>query len=304
MRTVVITGANSGLGFQAALKLAYTDSRIVMACRNLERAWKARTALLAEVPGAQTVILPLDVSEPASIREFGRLFSDQIGRLDLLINNAGIFGVPLARNSVGHELQLATNYLGVFALTGTLLPFLRDRVPARIVNVGSLAHRLGELDLDDLNWEKTPYGEWKGYARSKLALLSFTMELNRRLRQRGSHVIALAAHPGFAMTEMGRDYATLTPRSSIGKWLNRKVERLIPLAAEAALPILHAACAENVGGGDYYGPTGLLEIKGNPGEARVNPLAKDVEFGKRLWAVSEAMTGIRYLSEAGGDAVA
>jgi len=258
MRTVVITGANAGLGFQAALKLARTGARIVMACRNLEKARKAQRDLLAEMPDAQTTIIPLDVSEPASIDEFGRQFSDQIGQLDILINNAGIVAVPLTRNSVGHELQLATNYLGAFALTGTLLPFFRNDAPARIVNVGSLAHRLGKLDLDDLNWGKAPYSEWKGYARSKVAMLSFTMELNRRLQQRGSKIIALGAHPGFAATEIGKDSAALAPKSPFSKWFHNKVGSLIPAAAEAVMPIIHAACAENVRGGDYYGPIGFL----------------------------------------------
>jgi NAD(P)-dependent dehydrogenase (short-subunit alcohol dehydrogenase family) len=262
----------------------------------MARAEKAQSDLLAEVPGAQTIIIPLDVSETASIREFGRQFSDRIGQLDILINNAGMIAMPLARNSVGHELQLATNYLGAFELTGRLLPFFRSDAPARIVNVGSLAHRLAKLDLDDLNWERTPYKEWKGYARSKLALLCFTMELNRRLQQRGSNIIALGAHPGFAATEIGAESPAMTPKNPFSRWFNKKVEPLVPIAAEAARPIIHAACAEDVGGGDYYGPSGLLEIAGKPGRARVNRIAKDVDIGKRLWALSESMTGIRYLS--------
>jgi NAD(P)-dependent dehydrogenase (short-subunit alcohol dehydrogenase family) len=176
----VITGANTGLGFQTALQLARTGARIVMACRNTEKAREAQRQLLAEVPEAETIIVPVDVSEPASIREFGRRVSDGVGPLDVLINNAGIVAVPLSRNSVGHELQLATNYLGPFALTGTLLPFFRNDAPARIVTVGSLAHRAAKLDLDDLYWEVTAYHVWKGYARSKLALLGVAMELSRR----------------------------------------------------------------------------------------------------------------------------
>jgi NAD(P)-dependent dehydrogenase (short-subunit alcohol dehydrogenase family) len=220
--------------------------------------------------------------------------------VDVLINNAGIIAMPLARNSVAHELQLATNYLGAFALTGTLLPCFRNDAPARIVNVGSLAHRLARLDLDDLNWEKTPYKEWTAYARSKLAMLTFTLELNRRLRRRGSQIIALGAHPGFAATEIGRDNTAIAPKNPFSKWFQEKARPLIPTAAKAAMPILHAACADGVRGGDYYGPRGFLEIGGRPGRARVNPIAKDADVGKRLWALSESMTGIRYLSQ--GDA--
>jgi NAD(P)-dependent dehydrogenase (short-subunit alcohol dehydrogenase family) len=263
----------------------------------MDKARKAQSDLLAAVPGAQATAIELDVSEPASIREFGRQFADQIGRLDVLINNAGVVALPLTRSSVGHELQLVTNYLGAFELTGTLLPLFRNDAPARIVNVGSLAHRVAKLDLDDLNWEKTPYNEWKGYARSKLAMVSFTMELNRRLQQRASNIIALGAHPGFAATDIGRHSAVVAPRNRVGKWFNSVVEELlIPTAAQAARPIIHAACAENASGGDYYGPSGFLEIAGKPGRARVNPIARDVGIGKRLWACSESMTGIRYLS--------
>jgi NAD(P)-dependent dehydrogenase (short-subunit alcohol dehydrogenase family) len=300
MRTVVITGANAGLGFQTASKLARSGARIVMACRNLEKARKARSDLLAEAQDAEVTILPLDVSEPASIRDFGHQLADRIGRLDMLINNAGVVALPLARNSVGHELQLVTNYLGAFELTGTLLPLFCSDVPGRIVNVGSLAHRFARLDLDDLNWEKTPYNEWKAYARSKLAMVTFTMELNRRLQQRGSNIIALGAHPGFAATDIGRHNALVTPRNPVGRWLNDRLEKLfIPTAAQAAMAIVHAACAPDARGGDYYGPTGLLEIGGRPGRARVNPMAKDLELGSRLWDLSESMTGVRYLSSSG-----
>jgi NAD(P)-dependent dehydrogenase (short-subunit alcohol dehydrogenase family) len=293
----VVTGANAGLGYQTTLQLARSGATVVMACRSLERAERARGQLLAEAPGASTLIMRLDVSEPESIATFGRHFAQQVGSLDLLINNAGIVGIPLQRNSVGHELQLATNYLGMFALTGTLLPMFRTDVPSRIVNVGSLSHRLAKLDLDDINWEKGRYGPMRAYARSKLAVLTFTMELNRRLQRAGSKTMALAAHPGFAATEIGKDNSLMNPKNPIGKWFNHKMEAKIPSAAEAARPILLAACREGVRGGDYYGPGGWLEIAGEPDEARVNPAARDIATGKRLWALSEAMTGVSYLAD-------
>ena len=293
----MITGANAGLGFQTALQLARMGAHVVMACRSTDRGGKAEAQLHAEVPDARTTLIQLDVSEPESIQEFGRRFAEQVGALDVLVNNAGIVGIPLARNSVGHELQLATNYLGPFAVTGTLLPFFRSEGEARIVNVGSLAHRLAKLDLDDLNWEKQTYNEWKAYARSKLALLAFTMELDRRLRQRRSRIVALSAHPGFAATDIGRNSPALMPKSAVGRWFNDKVETLIPRAADAAGPIVHAATAANTRGGDYYGPAGFLEIGGRIGRARLNPIARDLDLGRRLWASSEDMTGIRYLPE-------
>lgn len=293
----MITGANGGLGFQAALALARMGMRVVMACRSPDKARRAQDELLAEVPDADTVVLRLDVAEPASIREFGRAFSKHVGGLDVLINNAGVVLVPLARNSVGQEMHLATNHLGPFALTGTLLPFFRDSGRARIVNVGSLAHRLVKPDLEDLNWEKTPYSEWRAYARSKVALQSFTMELDRRLRRAGSHLTAVGAHPGLANTNAGRSSSVVMPSSRVRRWLNETlIEPLIPKAPAAARSIIHAASAEGVSGGDYYGPTGPLEMGGRIGRARVGAGARDGEVGRRLWALSEEMTGVRYLS--------
>ena len=292
----VITGANAGIGYQTALALARTGTRVVMACRSLERARKAQHDLLEEVPAARTMILPLDLSEPESIEDFGRQLSDQCDRLDLLVNNAGIVAVPLSRTRVGHELQLATNYLGAFSLTGTLLPLLREGGQARIVNVGSLAHRLSKLDLGDLNWEKTPYSPWKAYSRSKVAMLVFTMELNRRLHRSGCNVIAVGAHPGFAATELANNSPALAPRNAFVRWIYDKVGALLP-AAEASRPILHGALHDRVSGGDYYGPRGFLEIRGGVGSARVHPIARDVEIGRRLWCSSESMTGTRYLSD-------
>ncbi|HQY69371.1 MAG TPA: oxidoreductase [Pseudomonadales bacterium] len=297
-KVVVVTGANAGIGFQAALNLSRMGAQVVLACRSMDRARKAHGEILAEVPDARAVIIPLDVSEPASIQEFARQFSGQMGQLDLLINNAGIVATPLARNSVGQEMQLATNYLGAFALTGTLLPFFTRTTQARIVNVGSLMHRFGKLDLDDLNWERTPYNEWQGYGRSKVAMLSFTMELDRRLRKSDSNIIALGAHPGFANTDVAKNSAGLKAQSGLRAWRQKKLEPLIPTAAEAVRPIIHAATAQGVSGGDYYGPSGFLEIGGKTTKkARVNPVAKKADVGKRLWTLSETMTGIEYLSD-------
>lgn len=297
-KVAVVTGANAGIGFQTTLSLVRMGARVVMACRSMDKATQAQGELLAAVPGADTVIIPLDLSEPESVREFARRFAAEIGRLDLLVNNAGIVGIPLARNSVGQELQLATNYLGGFALTGLLLPLFPASGWARIVNVGSLMNRFGKLDLDDLNWEKTPYDEWQGYGRSKVAMLSFTLELDRRLRKSGSNIVALSAHPGFASTNIHQNSAALQPKSAFDAWRKKKLEPLIPRADQAARPIAHAATADTVQGGEYYGPKGLFEIAGKKvGKARINPVARDTALGKRLWTLSESMTGVRYLSD-------
>lgn len=297
-KVAVVTGANAGIGFQTTLSLLGMGARVVMACRSMDKAMQAQRELLAEVPGADTVIIPLDLSEPESVREFSRRFAREIGRLDLLVNNAGIVGIPLARNSVGQEMQLATNYLGGFALTGLLLPMFPASGWARIVNVGSLMNRFSRLDLDDLNWEKTPYNEWQGYGRSKVAMLSFTLELDRRLRKSGSNIVALSAHPGFAATNIHQNSAALQPKSAFDAWRKKKLEPLIPRAAQAARPIVHAATADTVQGGEYYGPKGLFEIAGKKvGKARINRVARDTALGKRLWTLSESMTGVRYLSD-------
>jgi NAD(P)-dependent dehydrogenase (short-subunit alcohol dehydrogenase family) len=299
-RVVVITGANAGIGFETALAFCRSGASVVMGCRNPERAHAAHAALLAQVPSARAEILPLDVSEPESIREFARRFADRFGRLDLLVNNAGIVAIPLSRNSAGHERQLATHHLGPFALTGRLLPLFPARTGGRIVNVGSLAHRFAKLVLDELNWERTPYHEWKAYARSKLALLSFTLELERRLRRSGSRVIALAAHPGFAATEITRHTTALEPSNAFSRWFQDRIaKRLVPSAAEAARSVLFAARDERAKGGDYCGPRGFLEIAGKPARARINRVARDVALGRKLWELSESMTGVRYLTESG-----
>jgi len=295
--TVVTTGANSGIGYQVALHFARRGDRVVMACRNLDKAREAQQRIEQQVPNAKIVRMQLDQSELDSVRAFGRRFTQEIGELDLLINNAGTVALPLTRNSAGHELLLATNYLGVFALTGLLLPSFR-RAGARIVNVGSIAHRFGRLNIDDLNWQTTKYDEWKAYANSKVALLSYTLELNRRLKATASHVIALAAHPGLANTNIKQAREALKPPGPIRRWYAKHMTKLIPSAENGARSVVLAATAEHVVGGEYFGPGGLLELGGAPKEARLSPIVRDAALSKQLWSVSEALTGVRYLSEA------
>ncbi len=294
---VVITGANSGIGFAAAQHFARNGANVVMACRNMEKAEAAQAEIRAAVPDARTMIIHLDVSDLRSVQSFQQHFEQQLGELDLLINNAGIVAIPLRRNNAGHELQLATNYLGAFALTGRLLPYFREAQTARIVNVGSLAHRMGKLNVDDMNWERTAYDQWKAYANGKLAMLSFTLELNRRLQESGRNIIALAAHPGFANTNIHQNSPALTRTNPVSHWFHRKLEALIPTAANAARPIILAAAGSGVRGADYYGPGGFLEIGGRPATARINPVARDSRLARQLWTISEAMTGVGYLPD-------
>jgi len=294
-RNIVITGANTGIGYELALHCARGGDHVVMACRNSEKAGRAQRRILEVVPQAAISVIPLDISELESVREFGHRYADQVGDLDILINNAGVVAQPLSRTRAGHEMQLATNYTGIFALTGTLLPFFRHAAPGRIVNVGSLTHLLGELDLSDLNWEKKAYDEWQAYYISKLALLVYTFELDRRLRCSGRSVVALAAHPGTANTEIGNHRASLSDERPVSKWFHEQVRKIIPSASSAARSIIVAASDEDVRGGEYYGPN--FVIAGRPRRARVRSITRDLGIGRRLWEISESMTGVRYLSD-------
>ncbi len=296
-RIAVVTGANAGLGYQTSLKLARRGMTVVMACRSAERAEKARAELLAELPKAELAVLPLDLSSLESVAGFCEAFKQQFGTLDLLVNNAGIVGVPMTRNAEGHELHLATNYLGPFALTGKLLPMMREGVPTRVVNVGSLAHRIGKLPLDDLDWHgDTKYKPMAAYARSKLATQSFNQELGRRLAASGSLTISAGAHPGFAATEIANKTGYTKPKGPIRQWFQDRMQSRVPTAEQASEPTMLAACGESVQNGDYYGPSGFLEISGPPGRAKINKLALDVPTGKALWTLSEEMTGVYFLS--------
>jgi NAD(P)-dependent dehydrogenase (short-subunit alcohol dehydrogenase family) len=296
-QTVVTTGANSGIGFQVALHFAGRGARVVLACRSADKAREAERKILEQVPNAKLLHLPLDVSELDSVKQFGRAVAEQVGELDILVNNAGVAVMPLSRTSAGHELLLATNYLGAFALTGLLLPYFR-KAGARIVNVGSIAHRFGALNIHDLNWETTKYDQWKAYANSKVALLSYTLELNRRLQASASHIIALAAHPGLANTNIKQAHEALHPPGPIRRLYAHHMSKIIPTAANGARAVILAATADHVTGGEYYGPGGLFELGGAPKPAQVNPVARDSALSRELWNLTETMTGCRYLSEA------
>ncbi len=295
LKTVVVTGANAGLGFAISTAMAKRGYRVVMACRNQQKAEAALRLLLSENPGANAVLMSLDLSKLASVKAFVEQFRSEIGTLELLINNAGIALVPQSRTDQGFEMHLATNYLGAFALIGRMLPLFNTDGSARIVNVGSLAHRTTRLNLDDINWEKEEYNEWRAYARSKLAMQMFTLELDRRLVQHQLPIIALGAHPGFANTEISKASKRFQSSGPIRNLTKTHMLKILPTTSEAAQAIILAATSPDARGGDYYGPTGFLEIKGRPGKARINRKAKDKAMAQRLWKMSEAMTGVSFL---------
>jgi NAD(P)-dependent dehydrogenase (short-subunit alcohol dehydrogenase family) len=275
-RIVVVTGASSGIGLQAARILAAFGADVVLAVRNIEKGQRVARSL----PG-RTEVRRLDVADLASVRAF----AEETGRVDVLINNAGIMAVPFARSTDGFESQLATNHLGHFALTNLLLPSLTDRV----VVVASAAHKSGRIDLDDLNWERRPYRPYAAYAQSKLANLLFLAELQRRLTALGSTLRATGAHPGYTSTALqgGTSSRAFTRISDLGN-------RLIGMPAwQGALTAVYAATMD-LPGNSYVGPHGPGEMLGWPTLVGRSPAASDPELAKALWSRSEALTGTSF----------
>lgn len=280
-RVAVVTGANVGLGYETARELARKGAAVVMACRNTEKAERAAARLRAEQPSARLEVSRLDLADLASVRAFADRLGAAHDRLDLLVNNAGIMAVPHARTADGFESQFGTNHLGHFALTGLLLPLLREAPAPRVVTVSSLGHRAGRIAFDDLMAERR-YNRWTAYFQSKLANLLFTYELARR--ELG--VLAAAAHPGGSATELGKD----TP---VQRTLFTALDPLfMQPAAMGALPTLRAATAPDVRGGEYYGPGGFAEVRGHPVHVQSSRAARDEDTARRLWGVSVELTGV------------
>lgn len=283
-KVVVITGANSGLGLESARLMAARGAEVIMACRSQEKGEAARQQILAEHPQAKLVLLPLDLASQRSIKTFAEHFKSQYSTLDILLNNAGLMAPPLSRTEDGFEMQFGTNHLGHFALTGLLLDSLENAEAPRIVVVSSVAHNFGKIYFDNLNADKW-YFRWFFYGQSKLANLMFARELHQRLRQRGSKIQAMAAHPGYSDTNLQS-----TSGTDIFNRFFAQPQHM------GSYPSVYAATASEAKSGEYYGPNGLFEVAGFPAPARVRKLAKNQKVAKRLWAVSEEMTGVRFLS--------
>ncbi|MEU7619590.1 oxidoreductase [Micromonospora rifamycinica] len=278
-RTVVVTGANSGIGRVAAQVLAARGARVVLAVRDLAKGAAAAATMAGDVE-----VRRLDLADLASVRAFAQGCT---GPIDLLINNAGLMIPPLGRTADGFELQFGTNHLGHFALTNLLLPQVRGRV----VTVASSAHRGGKIDFADPNWERRPYRAFPAYAQSKLANLLFTTELQRRLTEVGSPVRATAAHPGLAATNL---LGHLDQERTLWNRLQTTlVDRFAQSEADGALPTLYAAVAD-VPGGSYAGPGGLFEGRGAPKLVGRSKAARDTAVARRLWTVSEELTGVTF----------
>jgi NAD(P)-dependent dehydrogenase (short-subunit alcohol dehydrogenase family) len=285
-RIAIVTGANSGLGLVTARELARKGALVVLACRNLD---KGRTALAECAPlGAPAELEELDLASLASVRSFADRFRAKHGGLDLLINNAGVMAPPRKRTADGFELQFGTNHLGHFLLTELLLDLMEGRDDARVVTLSSTAHKFGRIAFDNLNGDRR-YFRWRAYGQSKLANLLFTLELDRRLRARDSTIKSLAAHPGYAATNLQTAAAPLVDR------LVMKVGNAVVAQSDemGALPTLFAATQPGLQGGTYVGPDGPGEQRGYPKVVKPNRAAQDEDVARRLWEVSERLTAAR-----------
>ena len=285
----MVTGANSGLGLATARELARAGAHVVLACRNLTKGEAARREIEAAVPGAPLGLKELDLSSLDSVRAFAQRYRAAHEGLDLLINNAGVMAPPRRQTADGFELQFGTNHLGHFALTGLLLGAMEGREDARVVTLSSTAHRTGRIAFDNLGGERH-YFRWRAYGQSKLANLLFALELDRRLRAWNSNVKSMAAHPGYAATNLQFAGPPLVDQlvMRVGNFAIAQSEDM------GALPTLYAATQPGLGGGTYVGPDGLLEQRGHPKPVAPSRAARDKEVAGRLWQVSEQMTGVRF----------
>lgn len=285
-RTAIVTGANTGVGFATAQILAEHGATVVLACRDLNRGGAAKDRILQAQPKAHIAVVRLDLASLKSIRAAADEIRAEYPRIDLLINNAGVMMPPYRKTEDNFELQFGTNHLGHFAFTGLLLDRLTGTPDSRIVTVASAGHRTGRIDFDDLQWERRHYRRIPSYGQSKLANLLFAYELHHRLADSRSATISLAAHPGGSDTELQRHSPAFV----------RFVNRFLPhqSARMGAFPPLYAATAPNVQGAEYYGPDGRGEFTGYPVLVTSNRRSHDRETQRRLWTVSERLTGVTY----------
>ncbi|MGE0216588.1 SDR family NAD(P)-dependent oxidoreductase [Mycolicibacterium sp.] len=287
-RVAVITGANTGLGYQTAAVLAAKGARVVLAVRNTDKGNAAAQRITAATPTADVVVQQLDLTSLASIRAAADELRTRYPRIDLLINNAGVMTTPKASTADGFELQFGTNHLGHFALTGRLLDALLPVEGSRVVTLSSNGHRGGSINFDDLQSERG-YNRLRAYGQAKLANLLFTYELNRRLAAKGTPTIAVAAHPGTSNTELARNLPGL-----VRPVVEAAARVLAQEPAMGALPTLRAATDPSVRGGQYYGPDGFAEQRGYPKVVQSNAKSHDEAVARRLWTVSEELTGVTF----------
>ena len=292
-KVIIVTGANSGIGYEAAMEFARHGAETILASRSIEKGMAALAAIQVMLPDAAVELMSLDLASLASVRAFAADFMARYGRLDVLVNNAGIMMVPYQLTEDGFESQFGTNHLGHFALTGLLSDLLLTTPGSRVVNISSIGHRNGEMDFDNLMYEGgVGYGSQAAYGRSKLANILFTNELQRRYEAAGVDAIAVAAHPGISNTNLA---AHLYEERWYIKMAMPLATLLLQSAAMGALPTLRAAVDPAVKGGDYYGPDGFKEQRGYPVLVQSSDACYNLADAQRLWEVSEELTGVSFL---------
>ena len=280
-KVVIVTGSSSGIGLEAARETAAKGATTIIAVRNAEKGEKALNDIRSTVEDADLRLMILDLANLDSVKNFAEEFKNEYERLDSLINNAGVMVPPYTKTKDGFELQMGTNHFGHFALTAQLMEVLESTEGSRIVNVSSGAHKMGNIDLEDVHWENRSYNRWRAYGDSKLANIYFTKEFNRR---NTGQTIATAAHPGWTATELQRN-------TSLAGILNNVFAQDGPMGA---LPTLRAAFDEDAEAGDYYGPAGFMEMRGYPVKVPTSDRSKNAETAAKLWDLSEELTGVSF----------
>jgi NAD(P)-dependent dehydrogenase (short-subunit alcohol dehydrogenase family) len=292
-KIVVVTGGNSGIGFDAVRAFAQKGARTIMASRNPEKGALALAEIQAELPTAPVELMELDLANLEAIHRFAAEFQARYAKLHILVNNAGVMALPYRTTADGFEMQFGTNHLGHFALTGVLLETILGSEASRIVTISSGAHSFGQINFDDLNGRES-YSKWGAYGQSKLANLLFAYELQRKLAATAVDTISVAAHPGYSATNL-QHVGPEMAGSSLQRIFMAVMNRLFAQSQEmGALPTLYAATSSAVQGGDYIGPDGFREMRGYPTKVSSNEASRDQAAARRLWAVSEELTGVRY----------
>lgn len=296
-RVVVVTGASSGLGEATTVALATRGAHVVLATRSADKTATVMDGIRERAPSASLEHLSIDLADLGSVADAAGVLTERHARVDAVVANAGIMAPPLRRTVDGFELQMGVNHLGHFAFVGRILPLILAADAGRVVVVSSGAHRAGRIDLDDLNWERTRYQRWLAYGRSKLANLLYVLELQRRLDEAGSPVIAVGAHPGYARTALQTTGPTM--QGGLGGRVTGVLSGLANAlvaqpAARGVLPQLYATAADDVPGASYWGPDGPGEARGFPAPASRSSQALDAEVARGLWQASEELTGVTY----------
>jgi NAD(P)-dependent dehydrogenase (short-subunit alcohol dehydrogenase family) len=292
-RTALVTGANSGLGFETALALARAGAAVVLACRDQVKGDQALDRIRHQVPAGDVRLGHLDLADLSSVRKFASEISADHDGLDILVNNAGVMAIPRRETADGFEMQFGTNHLGHFALTGLLLDSLLARPGARVVTVSSEVAKIGRMKFDDLQGTRR-YGRWTAYAQAKLSNQLFTLELDRRSTTHDIGLVSVAAHPGYAATNLQAVGPRMSGSGLMEKFTDFGNAAFAQSAAAGALPSLYGATAPGVGGGQYFGPDKLFGMRGNPKPLSFVSAAKDPETARRLWEVSETLTGVEF----------